>query len=926
MLAVTYADSHSSAIQSGEVTWSTLLESLAGLCESNPCTLADCARSDCEHKKSSPMWGPVRFRAGSTRKTLENVEGVSLLCVDVDHVKTNDELIALYDRVLPWRHFVHGTHSDQTGDRCVRVGIATSREMTPSEYRRVRVAVVDMLDLPEDQRVRDASRLYYAPSRPSDALGDQVDGTGYMFLSGDGKVLEVDAILALCGEDDTVVDYSDVEFEVPDFDGGPEPEQLERAAQILGRAWPDDDRHAAQLALCGALARAGWPADLIAQFAARVAQIDEPGSKKHVELAPASARDSVRGLRENKLVTGWPNVVEYCGEDAVREAREALGMLGAGVLLDDEDEDRLKKAIKGILGRRAENVAEEAAEVVEAMQQEETPSGPTYVEVEATLDAAKRRLIKSNKPRDAVEGKYLAMVRSGEKIYDAQEALDAAVAVVRHAPADTTDDQVRRVMMVALGDRALRPDLIATARAREETTRRVQVEEPADQFSIVKTGPRVGKPENKQHNLAIALQRLGITLSYDQLAESELIEWEDESGAHREYVEDHHVNALFMAIESNFDIQAEDGYFSKWIGVQARERSFHPVRDYLDSLDPNVPITGACDEWLIRYAGAPDTPFVRAVSRLFLVAAVRRVRRPGCKFDELVILEGPQGYGKSTMLKALAVNPDWFTDNFDWEVDDRQKFMEQISGKWLIESGELSNMSRRDHKALKKCLSQVEDRARAAYGRRVRTIKRQCLIVGSTNDDEYLIDPTGNRRYWPIRISRAIDIDAFKKIVPQLWAEASRLERENPDDSYIRLSPELYKFAGDEQAQREVQSPYMIILDDAFASAVGRILITDVWKLFGFTDGSTPSQPQMNQIAADMQRLGWKKNRHRIDKKRSNYYERGTGPELDIILTTRDTGSGWKVCVQGTARTPPATIGRPARSNDPETSHEDATN
>ena len=914
MLAVTYADSHSSAIQSGEVTWSTLLESLASLCEANPCTLADCVRSDCEYKKSSPMWGPVRFREGSTRKTLENVDGVSLLCVDVDHVRTDEELIALYDRVLPWRHFVHGTHSDQRNDRCVRVGLATSREMTASEYRRVRVAVVDMLDLPEDQRVRDASRLYYAPSRPSDALGDEVDGTGYMFLSGDGKVLEVDAILALCDDEDDTVDYSNVEFEVPDFDGGPEPDQLERAAQILGRAWPDDDRHAAQLSLCGALARAGWPADLIAKFAARVAQIDEPGSKKHVELAPSSARDSVNGLHSGKLVTGWPNVVEYCGEDAVREAREALGMLGAGVLLDDDSEDRLRSAIKGILGRRATNVAEAAAEVVEAMHQEEA-SGPTYVEVEATLDAAKRRLIKSSKPRDAVEGKYLAMVRSGEKIYDPQEALDAAVAIVRHAPESATDDQVRRVMMNALGDRALRPDLIATARAREETTRRVPAEAPeeSDKFTIVKTGPRAGKPDNKQRNLGIALRRLEVGLSYDEFSDREIVEWLDEEGKHRkDQIEDSHVNYLFFEIEKQFDIQCDDSYFSKWIGTHARERAFHPVREYLDSLNPNVPITGICEEWLIRYGGAPDSEYTRAVSRLLLVGLVRRVRQPGCKFDEMVILEGLQGWGKSTMLKILAVNPDWHTDSFELDADDDKRMIEQTSGKWIVEAGELSGMSRADHKRLKKWLSQQSDRARLAYGRRARTFLRQFLIVGSTNDEEYLIDPTGNRRYWPIQITRAVDLEAFREIVPQLWAEASRLERENPDESYTRLPPELYTAASAEQAKREAQSTYMIVLDDAFAGAVGRILIQDVWKLLGFRDGSMPTNAQASQVTNDMKRLGWRKNRRQVGKKRDYYYERGTGPELDVVLVARDDGREWKV--------------HPLGARTIKTTHEDATN
>jgi len=192
------------------------------------------------------------------------------------------------------------------------------------------------------------------------------------------------------------------------------------------------------------------------------------------------------------------------------------------------------------------------------------------------------------------------------------------------------------------------------------------------------------------------------------------------------------------------------------------------VREYLEGLvwdkKPRL------ERWLIDYAGASDTPRVRAISRAVLIGAVRRVRHPGCKIDEMLILEGPQGGGKSAALRVMAIDDDWFTDDFPVDVDSG-KLVEVTAGKWIVELSELKGMSAGDVAALKAQLSTQQDTARRQpYARAGETVPRQFVIVGTTAATEYLRD-TGNRRFWPIRVER-FDLDRLRIDRDQIWAEA----------------------------------------------------------------------------------------------------------------------------------------------------------
>jgi hypothetical protein len=198
---------------------------------------------------------------------------------------------------------------------------------------------------------------------------------------------------------------------------------------------------------------------------------------------------------------------------------------------------------------------------------------------------------------------------------------------------------------------------------------------------------------------------------------------------------------------------------------------FDPVRDYLDGLHwDGVP---RVDRWLIDYCGAEDTPLNRAFGRKVLMAAVRRVRKPGCKFDYVLVLEGPQGIGKSTMLRILEGD-----ENFsDGEIlgDEKREQQEAVQGVWLYEISELEGMRKADTTHIKLFISKTHDKARPAYGRIRVDRPRRCISIATTNEKNYLRDSTGNRRFWPVKVLR-IDLSAIARDRDQLWAEASVLE------------------------------------------------------------------------------------------------------------------------------------------------------
>ena len=320
----------------------------------------------------------------------------------------------------------------------------------------------------------------------------------------------------------------------------------------------------------------------------------------------------------------------------------------------------------------------------------------------------------------------------------------------------------------------------------------------------------------------------------------------------------------------------------------ANHHQFHPVCDYLDSLVwDGVP---RINTWLIDYAGAEDTPYTQAVSCLPLLAAVRRVRRPGCKFDEMLVLEGKQGTDRSQALEVLAVRPEWFSDSRVFGLSGRDA-IEALTGKWIIEASELDGIHINNLPSVKAFLSRVSDRGRGAYAHTTGELKRQCVFIGTTNDDKYLLDPTGNRRWWPVLTRKPFDLEALKRDRDQLWAEAAAREAKGES---IRLPKELWAAAAEQQQQRMVDNPLLARLDLALRGPdqpifddqgnrtgeevgkplTGFIVGNDLWTLLEIKP-SQITQRHNDNMGAAMKLLGWEHKQRRVDGEKPWGYQRG---------------------------------------------------
>lgn len=205
------------------------------------------------------------------------------------------------------------------------------------------------------------------------------------------------------------------------------------------------------------------------------------------------------------------------------------------------------------------------------------------------------------------------------------------------------------------------------------------------------------------------------------------------------------------------------------VDLRARECGFHPVRDYLSGLRWDG--VERLETWLNVYLGAEDTPYTRAIGRMFMVSAVARILRPGCKVDYMLILEGRQGVRKSTACRILG--GEWFGDSLPENVASKDAAA-HLRGKWMIEFGEMHALSKSETTALKAFISRQVENYRPSYGRKEVHEPRQCVFIGTTNKAQYLKDETGARRFWPVKVAvgRPVDTDLLTKQRDQLFAEA----------------------------------------------------------------------------------------------------------------------------------------------------------
>lgn len=299
--------------------------------------------------------------------------------------------------------------------------------------------------------------------------------------------------------------------------------------------------------------------------------------------------------------------------------------------------------------------------------------------------------------------------------------------------------------------------------------------------------------------------------------------------------------------------------------VIAELNRFHPVREYLNGLQWDH--TQRLDRWLHTYMGAEFSVYSALVGRMFLIGAVARVMRPPVKMDTVLIFEGLQGLGKSTALQILA--GDWFTDT-PFVLGDKDGF-QQMQGVWIVELAELDSFNKADHTRAKQFFGSKIDRYRPSYGRLTQTFARQCVFAGSTNQDQYLRDATGNRRYWPVACTK-VEADALARDRDQLWAEAyyRYLAGDTwwPDEKHKEIF-------SDQQEQRFDRDVWEELIDDWLSRITkNRVLMSEIMEDALGLEAAQMKPPEQKRVGQIMAHLGWEKVRARVAGGRETGYER----------------------------------------------------
>lgn len=292
----------------------------------------------------------------------------------------------------------------------------------------------------------------------------------------------------------------------------------------------------------------------------------------------------------------------------------------------------------------------------------------------------------------------------------------------------------------------------------------------------------------------------------------------------------------------------------------AHEHKYHPVREWLAGLVWDG--TPRIDGLLADYAGVDPSALTTAISRKWMIGAVARVFDPGCQLDTTLILVGSQGAGKSTFFRSLVPRPDWFSDTA-MDLKSKDAF-QQLQGTWIYEVAELSALRARDAESVKAFLTARWDRYRPPYGRNTIRVARQVAFVGTTNEAEFLDDPTGARRFWPVRVG-TIDIARVDADRAQLWAEAA--EAYQYGDRQWHLTAEESVALGEAHRAYERTDPWKGIIEDY---AKGRVSVS-VWDVMNGAldlDAKDQHKAAVMRVTGLLGALGYEKRRARDGEKR----------------------------------------------------------
>lgn len=368
------------------------------------------------------------------------------------------------------------------------------------------------------------------------------------------------------------------------------------------------------------------------------------------------------------------------------------------------------------------------------------------------------------------------------------------------------------------------------------------------------------------HNVRLAILKAGIPCEYNALA--------DEYKVNEETLQKYSVTQVAFELETKNATTFPMMLVGDVLQMVCRENTYNPVVQYLKAL-PKWDKKVRLDTWLMDYCGADDNALNRAYGRLTLLAAAKRALEPGCKYDEMLILEGFTGDGKSDLLqRGLCPNPHWFSDSVTMHRS-RKEFMEDVAGHWIVEWGELADLKKADTDKLKALLSCSVDKARMAYDRSRTDKPRSFILIATTNRKDYLQDETGNRRFWCVACEGNLlhNIPALAAARDQIWAEAKE-SVENGES--IRLDPALYHQSGLRAEERLEESPVEDVLVEAIGNREGLIKVTTIIKFLG----SKASDWQIGRVVTKaLRRMNFKNKVIAKDGVSQRVWRRGASTE-----------------------------------------------
>lgn len=343
-------------------------------------------------------------------------------------------------------------------------------------------------------------------------------------------------------------------------------------------------------------------------------------------------------------------------------------------------------------------------------------------------------------------------------------------------------------------------------------------------------------------------------------------------------------------VEQKYQVEFKKADFEDKILNTADERWVNPVVDYLEGL-PEWDGMPRAKTMLCDYLGAKDTPYTEEATLKWLLGAVKRAYEPGCKFDYVLILQGPQGIGKSTLAAKLAGS--WFSDSLDFsDMVDTKKAAEKLAGTWIDELPELKGMNKVESSAAKSFITSTSDRFREPWAPSATDHPRGCVMIGTTNDDSYLRDSTGSRRYWPVKVTGAANpiespIGMEQPEIDMIWAEVVEIYKTNPDIP-LCLSKEVQAEAQEWQLQalesddregflqnylemplpsnwsrlsvpeqRSYVTNFKEGSDQNGSAARTEVTISEIWQVCFQEKESNREKRQSQQIAAMLKRLHW---------------------------------------------------------------------